>query len=151
MINMFSQMVCICHFVFLMSYPEPSMGISSVGSFPVQSGGPLNIFQLLRCRNLALNRDFPIFFSGRYVLHLGGVWMLPVHSAAPCMFGCPHMFKHPHMSPMLPCASACFGGYLHVIGGFRALLCLDPACVWMPPHVSNTPMHLYTPLYVYMF
>ena len=37
------------------------MGIYGVGSFPVQSGGSLNIFQLLRCRNLALNRVFPIF------------------------------------------------------------------------------------------
>ena len=35
MINMFSQMACICHFVFFMSYPELPMGISGVGSFPV--------------------------------------------------------------------------------------------------------------------
>ena len=54
------QMASICHFVFfLMSCPEPPMGTSSVGSFPEQSGGSLNIFQLLRCRNL--NRGFPIF------------------------------------------------------------------------------------------
>ena len=44
MINMFSQMACICHFVFFMSCPEPPIGISGVGSFPVQSGGSLNIF-----------------------------------------------------------------------------------------------------------
>ena len=31
-------MACICHFHFL-SCPEPLMGISGVGSFPVQSGG----------------------------------------------------------------------------------------------------------------
>ena len=37
------------------------MSISSVGSFPVQPGGYLNISQLVRCRNLALNRVFPIF------------------------------------------------------------------------------------------
>ena len=42
MINMFSKMACICHF-FLMSCPEPPMGISSVGLFPVQSGGSLII------------------------------------------------------------------------------------------------------------
>ena len=37
------------------------MGISSVGSFPVQSGGSLIFFQLFRCRNLVLNRVFPTF------------------------------------------------------------------------------------------
>ena len=43
MISMFSQMACICHFVFL--YPVQSlMGIYGVGSFPVQSGGSLNNF-----------------------------------------------------------------------------------------------------------
>lgn len=31
-------------FCFFMPCPEPPMGISSVGSFPVQSGGSLNIF-----------------------------------------------------------------------------------------------------------
>ena len=49
------------------------MGISSVGSFPVWSGGSLIFFQLFRCRNLALNRFFSYFFSGRHVLYLGGV------------------------------------------------------------------------------
>ena len=44
----FSQMACICHFVFfLMSCLEPPMGISSVGSFPVWSGGSLSIFPAL--------------------------------------------------------------------------------------------------------
>ena len=54
-------------FSFLMSCPEPPMGISSVGSFPVLSGGSLIIFQLFRCRNLALNRFF--YIRGRH----GGV------------------------------------------------------------------------------
>ena len=31
-------------FCFFMSCPEPPMGISSVSSFPVWSGGSLNIF-----------------------------------------------------------------------------------------------------------
>ena len=30
MINMFSQMACMCHFVFFMSFPEPPMGISEL-------------------------------------------------------------------------------------------------------------------------
>ena len=29
---------------FFMSCPEPSMGVSGVGSFPVESGGSLNLF-----------------------------------------------------------------------------------------------------------
>ena len=43
---------------FFMSCSEPLNGISSVGSFPVQSGGSLIIFQFPRCRNLVLNRVF---------------------------------------------------------------------------------------------
>ena len=43
MINMFSQMACICHFVFSGSCPESPMGISGVVSFPVWSGGSLII------------------------------------------------------------------------------------------------------------
>ena len=34
---------------------------SSVSSFQVQSGGSLILFQLFRCRNLALNRFFSYF------------------------------------------------------------------------------------------
>ena len=34
-------------FVIFMSCPEPAMGISGVGSFPVQSGGPLINFPAL--------------------------------------------------------------------------------------------------------
>ena len=48
MINMFSQIACICHFVvFFMPCPELAMGISSVGSFPVQSGGSLILIPAL--------------------------------------------------------------------------------------------------------
>ena len=60
MINMFSQMACIYHF-FFMSCPEPHMGISSVGSFPVQFGGSLILFPVPRHRNLALYRVFSYF------------------------------------------------------------------------------------------
>ena len=47
---------------FFMSCPEPPMDISSVGSFPVWSGGSLIIFQLFSCRNLALNSVFFLLF-----------------------------------------------------------------------------------------
>ena len=55
----------------------------------------------------------------------------------PCMFAfshtfgcpqCPYMFKHLHMSPMVPHTSACSWGYLHVILG-----CMGPSSVWTPP------------------
>ena len=84
MINVFSQMACICHFVlFFVSCPEPPMVISSVGSFLVQSGGSLIIFQLFRCRNLTLNRFFLLFLEAGMFYTLGGVSM-------------PHMFVHTH-------------------------------------------------------
>ena len=93
----FSQMACICHFIF-MSCPEPPMGISSVDSFPVWSGGSLIIFQLLRCRNLVLNMIFS-YLRGR-------LWgcKLRRHPYSPCM---PHMFVHPLIHPYSPCTSVC--------------------------------------------
>ena len=45
------------------------MGISGVGSFPVQSGDSLIFFQLFRGRNLALNGDFSLLLSGRHVFY----------------------------------------------------------------------------------
>ena len=51
--------------LFFMSCSEPPMGISNVGSFPVQSGDSLITFQLFRCKNLALNRMFS-YIQGRY-------------------------------------------------------------------------------------
>ena len=70
------------------------MGISGVGSFPVQSGGSLIIFQLFRCRDFALNRFFPTFLRGRHVLYLGDVWMplclyTSIYLHVPCTFICP--------------------------------------------------------------
>ena len=91
--------------LFFLPVQEPYMGISSVGSFPVQSGGSLIIiFQLFRCRNLALNRMFLLYLRGRYVLHLRG------HLYTPCTFVHPLHSDAPDipdtcMSPMLPCAS----------------------------------------------
>ena len=97
MINMFSYMACICHFVF-MPFSEPPMGISGVGSFPVQSGGSLIFFQLFRFRNLALNRVFSYFLVAGMFLYLGECLDIPI-------FICPHTFvclqgcTHPHMPP----------------------------------------------------
>ena len=53
---------------------------------------------------------------------------------------CPHMFKHPHISQMLPCASACSGGVCMSLGDVGALLLFrQPPIFWMLPQVSNTP------------
>ena len=87
MINMFSHMACICHFVFMPS-PEPPIGISGV----VHSQCSLEVlkyfFQFFRCRNLALSRVFPTFLEVGMFLYLGGVWMPyicmpPVHLYLP--------------------------------------------------------------------
>ena len=117
-----------------MSCPEPPIGISSVVSFPVWSGGALNIFSY--------------FFSGRHFLHLGVSRCPSIHLDAPCIQmppQCPHMFKHPHMSPMLPCASACSEGYLHMIGG-----CGGTSSVWTTPLVLDASPCVHHLPHIYM-
>ena len=94
-----------------MSCPQHPLGISSVGSFPVLYGGSLIIFQLFRCRILAIIRDvFPTLVAGLWgVVSIGGIctppYILtpPVHLDTPHMSRCPHIF----MSPFLTCTSAC--------------------------------------------
>ena len=63
----------------------------------------------------------------------------------------PHMFKHPCLSPMLPCASACSGGICMLLGDFGALLlfghphvfgCL-PMCPTCPHTFVCSPACLY--------
>ena len=118
MIDMFSQMACICHFVFFMSCPEPPMGISGVAwRFPNY------YFQLLRCRNLALG-FFLLFLRGRHVLHLGGVCMPPYVHAPPVCSDAPNAPTYSKTSyvPIVPCASVCSRGYLHVIGDMGGCL-----------------------------
>ena len=99
-------------FVF-MPCPEPPMGISSVGSFPVQSGGSLILFQLFRCRNLALNKVFSYFLVAGMFFILGGCLDAPT-------FVHPHTFIHSHTSV---CPQGCTlplysSGHLYVLGGF---------------------------------
>ena len=56
------------------------------------------------------------------------------------------MPQHPHMSPMLPCASVCSRGFLMWYGDVGSS-CLDtPMCL----DASSCPTHLYAPLYVYV-
>ena len=142
MINMFSQMASICHFVlFFMSCPELPMGISGVDSFPVQSGGSLIIFQLLRCRNLALNRVFSLLFlRGRHVLYLQGCLETPYVCKAPYICT-PPVYSYTPYVPILMCicmfseAFACCWG----CKGSPYMLdtSLTPSCMGVP--------HMFTP------
>ena len=92
------------------------MGISSVGSFPVWSGGSLIFFQLFRCRNLALNRVFSYFLVAGMFLYLGGCLDAPMF-VHPHLFICPHTFvcpqgcTHPHMPPYSSVPLCVFGGF----------------------------------------
>ena len=122
-----------------MPCPEPPMGISGVGSFPVQSGGSLFIFQLFRCRDLALNSFFLLFLVADMFLYCGCLDAPTfVHSHT---FISPHTFIHlqgsdtppyvPH-TPLCICmfseASACCGG------------CRGPLTCWTPPlHAGHLP------------
>ena len=131
------------------------MGISSVGSFPVQSGGSLTFFQLFRFRNLALNRFFQIFLVAGMCFKLGGHLDAPyIH--IPYTFVCPLGCRHHHMSPILLYASVYSEKHLHVVGIVRGslhvghLLYMQDTSIWgMPPHVLyphplvGFPVHLY--------
>ena len=67
----------------------------------------------------------------------------PIYLYAP---NTPYMFKHPPYVLNAPLCIFMFWGYLHVIWGCRGSHMLDtPKGEWMPPHVSNTPMHCMLP------
>ena len=138
-----------------MSCPEPPMGISGVGSFPLWSGGSLIIFfQLFRCRNLALNR-FSYFSLVAGMFYLRGVSICLPYICTPCMFVCshmfvcpqhPHMFKHPYMSPCSPVYLYVLRGICIWYGDPGALHLLDtPRGEVVPPQVSNTPTNYMLP------
>ena len=57
------------------------------GSFPVWSGDSLIIFQLFRCRNLALNRFLFLLFLEAGMFCTWGVWMPPYMCMPPvCLY-----------------------------------------------------------------
>ena len=95
------------------------MGISSVGSFPVQSGGSQIFFQLFRCRNLALNRVFSYFIVAGMFLYLG-VSGTP-HSYTPVHLYVPYVCTPPGVyTPRCPHTLLCLCVLLealHVVGG----------------------------------
>ena len=72
------------------------MSISCVGSFPMQSGGSLIIFQIFRCRNLVSNS----MFSYTRVRHggavsLGGICMPPYICMLPYIHTLPYTCTPP--------------------------------------------------------
>ena len=97
-----------------MPCPEPPMGISSVGSFPVWSGGSLIFFQLFMCRNLALNRVVSYFLVAGMFLYLGVYTFLYFYNI--CTL--PGVYTPPYA----PYSSASlFSEALHVVGGCNGL------------------------------
>ena len=95
-------------------------------------------FQLLRCRNLALNRCFLLFLRGRHVSHFGGIHMLPN------MFRCSHTFRGPPDAPIssniphVTSASVCSRQFLHVMGDLGV-----PPYVWTLNAFVCSPICLY--------
>ena len=81
---MFSQMAYICHFVLFVCPAQSLLWVYLVwGSFPVQSGGSLIIFQLLRCRNVALIRVFFLLFLEVGMFYTWGLSACALHLYAP--------------------------------------------------------------------
>ena len=119
MINMFSQMACICHFVFFYVLLRASYGYNQCVFIPSVVWGFSNYyFQLFRCRNLDLNSFFPTFPYRQACFILRG------HPYAP-MFVCSpiHSYTLPYICipPDTPICSQCPNisvysmGYLHVL------------------------------------
>ena len=132
---------------FFMSCPEPPMGISGMGSFPVWSGGSLIFFQFLRCRNLALNRVFPTFLVAGKFFYSWGVWMPPmlihhhmsIHSHP---FVCPQVCTHTPYVPHYPLHLYVLR-LLHVGGSMGSPYMLNTSLT--PPLVWGASPSIYTP------
>ena len=132
MINMFSHMACICHFVFFYILPRASyvyIQPHQFGFIPSAVWRFFNIFfQLFRCRNLALNRVSSYFLVVGMFLYLGGVvgcphiCMPPVCSYGPLYVCTPpvHLYapRGVHTPHGPPCSLLLHSfGALHVVGG----------------------------------
>ena len=146
MINMFSQMACICHLVFFfMSFPEPPMGISSVGSFPVQSGGSLIIFQFLSCRHLALNRVFFLLFLEAGMFYTWGSGHPPMFVFT--LYVCTPLHIHTHARGVhTPICSPYSSLHLYDLIGFCMLWgCKGPLTCWIPPLYGGASPSVHTP------
>ena len=125
MINMFSQMACICHFIFC-GLPRASYGYIWCAFIPSAVWRFSNYyFQLFRCGNLALN-SFSYFSLVAGMFILGGICTPPYIQTAPC----PPYVQIPPFVPML-CASVCSRGVsAHDRAKQMASLCLDTSHVF---------------------
>ena len=90
--------------------PTDSYRYIQCGFIPSAVWRSLIIFQLFRCRNLALNRDvFPVLVAGMWgIVSIGGIHMppclsTPVHSDTPIHLDSPICLY----APYLPCTSVC--------------------------------------------
>ena len=75
------------------------------------------------------------------------------HLDTPCTFWYPlYVQTTPCMFPMLPCASACSRGDLHVVGGCRvSSFCLDtPMCLDASPSVQHPHAFIHSPACLYV-
>ena len=128
-------MARICHFIFL-PCPEPPMGLSGVGSFPVWSGGYLIFSSSFRSWKSVLNRI--------------NYWHLSVVLGAFCLvwqaygrlFGmsvCPHLCLYSHASIRMPiklyvCLDSTFWLYVSSVCSSLCFLvclhgCVAPICL----------------------
>ena len=141
-------------FYFMMSCPEPRMDISSVGSFPVQSGGSLNIISSSLCVGISFKYVFSYFSLEAGVSHFWGICMPPNIFGCPHTFGHPpmlHMLKHPLYVPNAPMWICMFWGVSACDKGCGSHPYIwTPPCVWMPSHVSNIPHIICCPACLYI-
>ena len=141
MINMFSHLACVCHFVFY-ALPRASYGYIWCGFIPSAVWRFSNIFSSsLGVGNLALNRVFSYFLVAGMFLYLGGVW-LPPCLYAPVHLYIPHNIVYPRgvNTPKCPHTLLCICVLLealHVVGGCNGLpLCWDTSLT-PPLYVSG--------------
>ena len=152
----FSQMACICLFVFLC--PAKTLyGYIHCGFIPRWSGGSLIIFQLFRCRNVALNRIFILYLRQACSTPMGCLYT--PYICIPYTFICPLYVQNPPVhsdTPICPpcsCASVCSGDICmwYGMGLFVCPHTFECPHVCMPPYVQHphmsmppcSPVHLY--------
>ena len=123
------------------------------------------IFQLFRCRKLALNRVFSYFLVVGMCLYLGRGWLhtpmfvhppvclyAPIHLYAPICLYAPQECTHP---PGAPHASVLLHGFgtLHVVGGCFSVLCVlgHTTPIWGCLPLNYTPHTLLLVLCALLF
>ena len=141
MINIFSQMACICHFVLFYVLPRASYGYIQCGFISSAVWRFSNHFQLLRCRILSFNRVAAgMFYTWGYLD--GPTFVHPCNSYTPYI--CTILEAY---TPICPSYSSV---HQYVLRGFCKLLggCRGPLHVGHLPYpypCMGVPPHVYTP------